>query len=212
MKISELSARSGVSIPTLKFYQREGILPKGIATGATTALYDDSHLERIRLITGLRQAVNLPMATIKKILGVIDNPDGDIVDNVGDVINSLPPAFTPKDDYPYARAALERCGMLYFDDYSPIAQLDQAIEAIVAAGMPWTDEIVDNYASAVRQIAVADLSPMAEMSQSQRISFAVLGTAMYEPVITAFRRIAHAQLAVEGNMERPDERAAKENG
>ena len=29
MKISELSSRTGVSIPSLKFYLREGLLPQG---------------------------------------------------------------------------------------------------------------------------------------------------------------------------------------
>ena len=33
MRIAELSTRSGTSIPTIKYYLREGLLPAGTATG-----------------------------------------------------------------------------------------------------------------------------------------------------------------------------------
>ncbi|WP_079051275.1 MerR family DNA-binding transcriptional regulator [Streptomyces curacoi] len=37
MKISELSRRSGVSIPTIKYYLRDGLLPHGQATATNQA-------------------------------------------------------------------------------------------------------------------------------------------------------------------------------
>ena len=44
VRIAELSSRSGTSIPSIKFYLREGLLPSGEATGATRARYDESHV------------------------------------------------------------------------------------------------------------------------------------------------------------------------
>ncbi|MFD0479411.1 MerR family transcriptional regulator [Nonomuraea thailandensis] len=53
MRISELSARSGVAIPTIKYYLREGMLHQGEQTAATRAEYDETHLRRLRLIRAL---------------------------------------------------------------------------------------------------------------------------------------------------------------
>ena len=41
MRIAELSSRSGTSIPTIKYYLREGLLPAGEATGRNQADYGD---------------------------------------------------------------------------------------------------------------------------------------------------------------------------
>jgi DNA-binding transcriptional MerR regulator len=49
MRLSDLSAASGVPVATVKYYLREGLLPPGRLTAATSAQYDDSHLQRLRL-------------------------------------------------------------------------------------------------------------------------------------------------------------------
>jgi DNA-binding transcriptional MerR regulator len=40
MRIAELSRRSGVSVPTIKYYLREGLLPPGERTSPNQALYN----------------------------------------------------------------------------------------------------------------------------------------------------------------------------
>ena len=51
MRIAELSRRSGVSVPTIKYYLREGLLPGGTTTGSPNqAAYDETHLRRLKLI------------------------------------------------------------------------------------------------------------------------------------------------------------------
>jgi DNA-binding transcriptional MerR regulator len=44
MRISELSARSGISVPTIKFYLREGLLPPGSPRAVNQADYGEPHL------------------------------------------------------------------------------------------------------------------------------------------------------------------------
>jgi hypothetical protein len=56
MRLSELSERSGVSIATIKYYLREGLLAPGRRVSATTADYDESHLRRLRLVRALIQS------------------------------------------------------------------------------------------------------------------------------------------------------------
>jgi DNA-binding transcriptional MerR regulator len=74
MRISELSARTDVSVPTLKYYLREGLLPAGRRTSRTQAVYDDSHVERVRLIRALSEIGGLPLARVRTVLEAIGSP------------------------------------------------------------------------------------------------------------------------------------------
>ncbi|MGH3536104.1 MAG: MerR family transcriptional regulator, partial [Pseudonocardiaceae bacterium] len=44
MRLAELSARSGLSTATVKYYLRSGLLPPGTVQSSTWATYDDGHL------------------------------------------------------------------------------------------------------------------------------------------------------------------------
>lgn len=68
MRIAELSRESGVSRETIHYYLREGLLPPPAKTGKTTAYYDESHLERLRLVRRLRDEKYLPVAVIRELL------------------------------------------------------------------------------------------------------------------------------------------------
>ncbi|HYB21371.1 MAG TPA: MerR family transcriptional regulator [Thermodesulfobacteriota bacterium] len=68
MKIRDLVQRTRVSKETVHYYIREGLLPKPRKRGRNIADYDDSHVERIRLIKDLQDRYYLPLAVIKNIL------------------------------------------------------------------------------------------------------------------------------------------------
>jgi DNA-binding transcriptional MerR regulator len=68
MRISELARESGISRETIHYYLREGLLPPPVKTGRTAALYDQAHLERLRLIRRLRDEKYLPVAVIRELL------------------------------------------------------------------------------------------------------------------------------------------------
>ena len=74
MRISALSARTEVPIGTIKFYLREGLLAPGRQTSRTTAEYDESHVERIRLVRALTDAGGLGIAAVRRIVEVLDAP------------------------------------------------------------------------------------------------------------------------------------------
>ena len=59
MWMAELATRSGLSVPTIKYYLREGLLPAGVATGATRAVYDETHVHRLRLIRALTDVAGI---------------------------------------------------------------------------------------------------------------------------------------------------------
>lgn len=199
MRVSELAAASGVTVPSIKYYLREGLLMPGEARNATQAEYGELHVRRLRLIRALADVAGLPVQQIKTILSLIDRPGGDLFETLGIAVGALPPyvekaAETP-DDFPRARAALTRLGQIYDPEFPAVAQLERALAAVESAGIPMTDERLEHYARGMRTIARFDLATMPGGDPAAAIEYAVVGTALYEPVIVALRRLAHQDIA-----------------
>lgn len=70
LRISEVAKLAGVSIPTIKYYLKEGLLPPPVKTGKTMAYYDPSTVDRVVRIKKLQTEKFLPLDVIKR---VIDN-------------------------------------------------------------------------------------------------------------------------------------------
>ncbi|MBU1277268.1 MAG: MerR family transcriptional regulator [Proteobacteria bacterium] len=68
MKISELAKRTELPKQTIHYYIRAGLLPKPRKLGSNSADYDESYVDRIRLIKELQNDFFLPLPTIKKIM------------------------------------------------------------------------------------------------------------------------------------------------
>jgi DNA-binding transcriptional MerR regulator len=66
LRIGELARRSGVPIPTLKFYLREGLIAPAHKTGRTMAWYHPSVVARIRSIRELQERQFLPLDVIRE--------------------------------------------------------------------------------------------------------------------------------------------------
>jgi DNA-binding transcriptional MerR regulator len=75
MRVGELSRRSGVSVATIKYYLREGLLPAGERTGPNQAAYDDGHLRRLRMIRALIDVGGLSVVATRDVLAAVDDPD-----------------------------------------------------------------------------------------------------------------------------------------
>ncbi|WP_438855477.1 MerR family transcriptional regulator [Agromyces sp. M3QZ16-3] len=199
MRISALADASGVAVATIKFYLREGLLHPGVATSATQATYDASHVRRLALIRALTGPVGLSVHQARAILTLVDDPGGDLYATLGRAVGALPPpteappAGDP-DPYPRARAALEALGQVYDPRFPAVAQLETALAAAEDAGLPISPERLLAYGSAVRELAAYDLERMPEEPRAA-VEYTVLGTALYEPVILALRRLAHQDIA-----------------
>jgi len=199
MRISALAAAAGLPIATVKFYLREGLLQPGVATSATQATYDDSHVRRLRLIRALTGPVGLSVQQARKILGLIDDPGDDLYSTLGRAVSALPPAVDEAsaddpDPFPRARAALEALGQVYDPRFAAVAQLESALAATEAAGMPISHDRLLEYGGRLREIAAYDLERMPQEPHAA-VEYTVLGTALYEPVILALRRLAHQDVA-----------------
>ena len=90
MRISALAAATGLSVATVKFYLREGLLHPGVATSATQATYDESHVRRLRLIRALTGPVGLSVQQTRTILQLIDDPGDDLYSTLGTAVIATP--------------------------------------------------------------------------------------------------------------------------
>lgn len=196
MRISELAARSGVPLATVKYYLRERLLMPGVATSATQATYDNEHVRRLALVRALA-AQGLPLDKIKTVVGLVDDPRDDLFTALGRAIAALPPYVDPArdTDHPRARRVLGRLGQVYEPKFTAVAQLEQALAALEAAGLKMSDRRIDVYGQHIQDIAEFDLELLPTTTPHDTVEAAVLGTALYEPVLTAMRRLAHQHLA-----------------
>ena len=197
MRMSELVRRSGMTLATVKYYLREGLLDPGESVGATMADYGEDHVRRLALIRALTEVVGLPLASVRTIVGLIDEPEADTFAALGRAIAVLPPAVEagPQRNHPRARAALAEIGQLYDPSYAAVAQFEQALAAAEAAGLPMGRERLHGYARHVMAIAEIDLAQLPGDDTSRAVEYSVLGTALYEPILAAMRRLAHQDLA-----------------
>ncbi|MEJ2871708.1 MerR family transcriptional regulator [Actinomycetospora sp. OC33-EN08] len=75
MRVGELSRRSGVSVASIKYYLREGLLPAGERTGPNQAAYGDDHLRRLRMIRALIDVGGLSVVATRDVLAAVDDPE-----------------------------------------------------------------------------------------------------------------------------------------
>lgn len=68
MKMSELVKRTGLDRQAIHFYINKGLLPRPLKTKRNMAYYDESYVERIKLIKELQIKRFLPLDVIKEIL------------------------------------------------------------------------------------------------------------------------------------------------
>jgi len=73
LRIGELAEASGVSVPTIKHYLREGLLPEPVKTSRNMAYYPPEFVDRIKLIKQLQEERFLPLKAIRSVLD--DDPE-----------------------------------------------------------------------------------------------------------------------------------------
>jgi DNA-binding transcriptional MerR regulator len=219
MRISELARSTGVSLPTVKYYLRGGLLPPGRATAATQADYDSSHADRLRLIRALVDVGGLSLAAVRSVLAVIDSGPDQAAIAVGTVHAALSagtdavrddtgcdagtrsaPVAPPPERALAVLRQLDWCA----DPGSPTVRwLDAALDAVEQVGIPMSPERLRAYADAAMTVAAVDVASVPQESAADAVTHVVLGTVLYEPVLLALRRLAQARVFV-GTQSQPD--------
>lgn len=79
MKIGDLAAASSTAIDTIRYYEREGLLPAPARTQGGFRVYEVPHLERLQFIRYCR-GLDMSLDEVRVLLRVKDAPGGDCGD------------------------------------------------------------------------------------------------------------------------------------
>jgi DNA-binding transcriptional MerR regulator len=195
MRISELSARSGVALPTIKYYLRENLLHQGEQIAATRAEYDDSHLRRLRLIRALLEVGKLPVASIKQIIAAVDDESLPMHEMLGTAHYALGPTVEPEPgvDWEAARAQVDRLitdlGWAVHPQAPTRDELAQTLARMRQLGLPIN---LGPYVEAAQKlVSEVEMSTVPfDGPRDAAVEAMVLGSVLYGKAFDALRRMA----------------------
>jgi DNA-binding transcriptional MerR regulator len=219
MKISELSRRTGVTVATIKYYIREGLLPAGTPVTVTTADYDAAHVDRLRLIRALVDIGQLSITTVGELLAALDREEAAQPTANGRTTNkaraaAVRSAVTATHDAlaagaPPISAAPERAlaamaalGWTVDPKSSALGQLETALAGLDAVLLPPSEATLRAYGGAALAVAEADSAGTPAGSPAEIVRHTVIGTVLYEPVLIALRRLAQEELVGRSRSQR----------
>ena len=76
MKIGELARQAGCRVVTVRYYEREGLLPPPERSAGNYRLYGPADLERLRFIRHCRQH-GMSLGDIRELVSFQERPNGD---------------------------------------------------------------------------------------------------------------------------------------
>lgn len=191
MRISELAEATGVALPTLKYYLREGLLMPGTATSRTRAVYDEAHVERVRLIRALIETGGVGIAGVRAVVEALENVPASPHDFLGVAHRALPPPVEPTETTEEVNGWMRDLGWEGCLGSALLESLASAVARARAAGVSVSDATIREYAEAARQIASVDVAEAASApSPAAALHTVVVGTVMTDPVIATLRRLA----------------------
>ncbi|MEV4445884.1 MULTISPECIES: MerR family transcriptional regulator [Streptomyces] len=194
MRMSELSRLSGVSVTTIKYYLREGLLPAGRQLSATQAEYDGNHLRRLRLIRALTGVRGLSVSTAREVLGALAEHTGDTHRLLGLTLGSIGPAEDSAEDSTERAEVDALVEELDWDVHKSAparATLAETLGSLRGLGVPLDRGALVPYARLAERTAALDLDQLDGIDDPLELAErALLLTVLLEPALMALRRMA----------------------
>jgi DNA-binding transcriptional MerR regulator len=199
VRIAELSRQSGVPVPTIKYYLREGLLPQGELTSRNQARYDEHHLRRLRLIRALIDLAHVPVAGVRSVLEALDSDTLSLHDRIGQVHRAITPSrrLTANDGARTAAAAqieefVERRNWAVEPDAPALVTLVETVAVMQSLGQDHLLGYLDAYADAAERLAALEVAAVSSRTDPDRIAESVvIGTILGESIVAAMRLLAH---------------------
>ncbi|WP_047690325.1 MerR family transcriptional regulator [Kocuria sp. ZOR0020] len=213
MKISALSAQTGVPVATLKFYLRKGLLQPGRQLSRTQADYDHTHVDRVRLVRALTEVGELKLDAVQRVLETLENPQIERLGLLGSAQRALenadvatmapghePPAAESTDgpdsqEPSRARRWLSEREWTINPQDPLIDQLDEAWDACDQADLGVDASRLNVYADAAEKIARVDINSL-PADPARAVHQVILGTLLVDPVLKILRRLAQQHLSI----------------
>lgn len=199
MKMAELSTTTGISVATIKYYLRQGLLAPGERTRPNQANYTPAHVRRVRLVKSLLEVGGLSVAAAGRVIGAIDSDvplaqtfeiaqktvsddlDVDTIDPAAlDRIDEVISGWTVHPTNPGRLAAAR-----ILTTYTAVGQEDRS---------GW----FDRYAAAALLAAEADLDEIeTRPDRETKAETVVVGTVLGDALFAALRRAAQEHVTAQ---------------
>lgn len=197
MKVSELSQRSGVSVSSIKYYLREGLLTGGVQTATNQAVYSEQHIRRLRLIRSLIDIGGLSISHVRATLAAVDDESTPMHDAFGAVMHGLDeaPTETVSTDIQTAYDEVQEWLSSRGWDIDPGAPAPHRLAELVATlrrfDFPTTLTDFDSVAEMVERTAQIEVEyARAIPDRTSAVETMLIGTVILERAIVEVRRLA----------------------
>jgi DNA-binding transcriptional MerR regulator len=197
MRMAALSEASGVPVPTIKFYLREGLLPRGDVSVPNQASYSDLHVRRLRLIRALIEVGGITVAAAREVLDALDS-DLPVEHTFGIAQQTVSERIDPADVPQAALDAVDAAtpGWRVHPDNPGRLAAARALSAFERAGQQDLRGWVERYAAAALQVAEADLDEVdARPGREAKAEIVVVGTALGDALFSGLRRAAQEHVS-----------------
>ncbi|MFV0375400.1 MerR family transcriptional regulator [Microbacterium sp.] len=196
MRISDLALAAATPLSAVKYYQREGLIFEGVRSSPNQVEYDDSHVQRVRLIRALIETGGLSIAATAEVIRAIDTPGAPPAETFRVAQHAM---STPRtaESIPSTRSRecvhllARRRGWCISDDNPGLDAAARALDGLYAIDFDAPDSYLDAYADAAASAADADLNALTTRSGADEVAeLMVVGTALGDPLFAGLRRLA----------------------
>ncbi|WP_016696929.1 MerR family transcriptional regulator [Actinoalloteichus spitiensis] len=204
MRIAELSRRTGVPVPTIKYYLRERILPPGRETTGVAPRYGPAHVRRLNLVRALVDVGGLPMATVRDLVADLDSRR-----TAPPPLRDVSARTTALDQREHretglwreasaeADALFHRRGWRIRENHPARQQLIGLVVHLRQLGQANLLGLLDEYAASAEHLATAEMRAMpAESDASSALEDAVLNMVLGDVISSTLRRLAQEHVSV----------------
>lgn len=196
MRMSELAERSGVSVATIKYYLREGLLAPGRKLSERRAEYDDQHVRRLHLLRVLREAGAIPVDGLKRLVDAVEDRSGSLHQMFGpacDALGGRPAAKAASADArSLADQLVENAGWSEVRPDAPERdRLAEILEVIGSHGRVPDPDRVASYLALIDQLAALELGSVdTDQDRESMMEQMVIGQVAYGQLLLSLRRLA----------------------
>jgi DNA-binding transcriptional MerR regulator len=196
MRVAELSRQSGVPVPTIKYYLREGLLQPGELTSPNQAQYDESHVRRLRLVRALLEVGGLSIGLVREVLLAMRIPDRPVHEVLGFVQRTITPVRSEIDEWTewadgkVAALVAARGWPSRPDDpaWRVLSEVLVNLRKVEADGLI---DLLDGYADVAESAASVDFRLIGRRQATEDvIEGMVVGTVLGDALLSALRRMA----------------------
>jgi DNA-binding transcriptional MerR regulator len=198
MRISELADSTGVSVATIKYYVREGLLSPGRKLSERLADYDDQHVRRLHLLRVLRDVGAVPVGALKALVDATQDRTASVHDMFGKACDALRvetsvPAARGDHTRELADRIVAQAGWTEVRADAPERDhLAGIIEVILDSGLPTDPEGAATYLPLVDAIAAYELDQIDDTQDRETMmEQMVLGQVVLGEFLLCLRRLAH---------------------